>query len=159
MSVLLPAFLAVPILLTLVMELEVIDWLTALTEPDDNGNVSRIGRALLRVSRMATEQTDHALRSNDADKRSQRARDQRRRTLSRAKTLKLEAEAALFAPASAPASAPATDVRAKSEIKLSDEAASSGLPVTAQVQAKIASGRASDAVAGTMQVQVAIDND
>ena len=155
----LPAFLAVPILLTVVMELEVIDWLTALTEPDDNGNVSRIGRALLRISRMATEQTDRALRTKDADKRSERARDQRRRTLSRAKTLRLEAEAALFAPASAPTSAPATDVRAKSEIKLSDEATSSGLPVTAQVQAKIASGRASDAVAGAMQVQVAIDDD
>jgi len=58
MSALLPLFLAVPISLMVLFEVELLDKMKALTQPDDNGNVPRIGRAVLYVRNMATKTID-----------------------------------------------------------------------------------------------------
>ena len=54
MSALLPLFLVVPIVMMVLYEIEVLDQIKALTQPDDDGNILRIGRAILYVRDVAT---------------------------------------------------------------------------------------------------------
>ena len=58
MSALLPLFLAVPISLMVLFEVELLDKMRALTQPDDDGNIPRIGRAVLYVRNVATKVVD-----------------------------------------------------------------------------------------------------
>ena len=58
MSALLPAFLAVPIALMVLFELGLVDQIESLTQPDDDGNISSIGRAILYVRNRATNTLD-----------------------------------------------------------------------------------------------------
>ena len=57
-SALLPVFLAVPISLMVLFEVELLDKMRALTQPDEDGNIPRIGRAVLYVRNMATKTVD-----------------------------------------------------------------------------------------------------
>mmetsp|Transcript_11696 Transcript_11696/g.29245 ORF Transcript_11696/g.29245 Transcript_11696/m.29245 type:complete len:113 (+) Transcript_11696:2163-2501(+) len=58
MSTLLPLFLAVPISLMVHFEVKLLDKMKELTQPDDEGNVPHIGRAILYVRNMATKTID-----------------------------------------------------------------------------------------------------
>ena len=78
MSALLPMFMAVPIALMVLFEIELLDKFKALTEPDENGNVRCIGRAMeLYVSSRATRQVEHIIGSTDHSEASKAEHDER----------------------------------------------------------------------------------
>jgi hypothetical protein len=87
MSVMLPALLAVPIVMIVLFELKFLDQLKAQTEPDDAGHISCVGRAMLYVRSVGADRIDRTIGAGDGlcEKRSLRARDQRQKTLARTK--------------------------------------------------------------------------
>jgi len=58
MSALLPLFLAMPIALMVLFQLELLERFKRLMEPDEDGNVQWIGRIVLHVCRMANSQIE-----------------------------------------------------------------------------------------------------
>ena len=69
MNALLPLFLAIPILLMVLSEIEPFEKMKSLTQPDDDGNIPRIGRVILHVYDMATEKIDRMIGGTDNEER------------------------------------------------------------------------------------------
>ena len=88
MSALLPIFLFVPIALTALFEIELLSKLRSFTEPDDDGNVSRIGRAILHVSRQATERMDRVIGTTDSGREIEARSSERLDVLASVKALR-----------------------------------------------------------------------
>ena len=58
MKVLLPALLAVPVILTFIFETPLLEYLRSFTEPDKDGNVGLVGHFILAFRRHAVVITD-----------------------------------------------------------------------------------------------------
>eukprot|EP00966_Prymnesium_polylepis_P121748 2814148-Prymnesium_polylepis.1 len=81
MSALLPLFLAGPIALMVLFELELLERFKRLMEPDEDGNVQRIGRIVLHVRRMANSQTERVCSTSGRGEVSMAERDERLKVL------------------------------------------------------------------------------
>jgi len=88
MSALLPLFLAVPIALMLLFELELLERFKGLVEPDEDGNVQWIGRIVLHVCRMANSQIERVCGTSGRGEVSKAERDERLKVLIRVKALR-----------------------------------------------------------------------
>jgi hypothetical protein len=90
MSALLPLFLAVPIALMVLSELELLKRFKRLMEPDEDGNVQWIGRIVLHVCRMANSQIERVCSTSGRGEVSKAERDERLKVLVSAKALRRE---------------------------------------------------------------------
>ena len=88
MSALLPLFLAVPIALMVLFELEVLERFNGIVKPDEDGNVLWIGRIVLHVRRMANSQIERVCSTSGRSEVSKAERDERLKVLIRVKALR-----------------------------------------------------------------------
>eukprot|EP00966_Prymnesium_polylepis_P275855 6373918-Prymnesium_polylepis.1 len=91
MNALLPLFLAIPILLMVLSEIEPFEKMKSLTQPDDDGNIPRIGRVILHVYDMTTEKIDRMIGGTDNEERVAQRNERLgvlARALSRAKSIR-----------------------------------------------------------------------
>jgi hypothetical protein len=93
MSALLPLFLAVPIALMVLFELELLERFKGLVEPDGDGNVQFLGRIVLYVHRMANSQIERACSTSGRGEVSNAERDERLKVLLSVKALRRRSSA------------------------------------------------------------------
>ena len=93
MSALLPLFLAVPIALMILFELELLEKFKELVEPDEEGNVKCIGRIMLHIGRGAISQVERMCGTTGSDEAGKVEHNERLKVLFSVKGLRRRSSA------------------------------------------------------------------